>query len=183
MAPEAAVVESDQAVSDKAVADYGPAPDSRPHVMLRRNWEGTFRRSVRDKSGKILRVLVFSPGQVVAIEPEDIPSIKGDLGHALTAMEWNREKGKFERIDLEDVDPDATAKGEEKAEENGTGTADPAPEEKGSGTVSAKPENEPDPAPANEPDPAPASAPVPAAEPLKEAVSDDKTNVRRRPGR
>jgi hypothetical protein len=54
-----------------------------PKVMLRRNWPGNFRRSIRNEKGEVLRVIEFAPGQAVEVLDDEMPSVQADLGHAL----------------------------------------------------------------------------------------------------
>lgn len=74
-----------------------------PLVMLRRDWNGTFRRTVTSTDGTS-RVLQFSPGEVVEISAAEVPSLTFDLGRALQPVEWSAEKRKHVAIDLSEVD-------------------------------------------------------------------------------
>lgn len=76
-----------------------------PHVMLRKNWNGTFKRAVRDKSGKILKTLAFTPGEIVDLRDSDVEAVLGDLGKALLPMEWSEQFGKFLPVPVGEIDP------------------------------------------------------------------------------
>lgn len=52
-------------------------------VMLKRDWPGNFRRSVRDPNGEIVHQYEFAPGLPVEIEPGHEKSLAGDIGKAL----------------------------------------------------------------------------------------------------
>lgn len=53
-------------------------------VMLKRNWPGPFRRSVRDEDGNVVRLLTFAPGEAVKLQGEDeIDAVAADIGNAL----------------------------------------------------------------------------------------------------
>lgn len=48
-------------------------------VMLRKNWNGTFGRSVRDADGEILRRLTFAPGEPVRLNEEELAAVARDI--------------------------------------------------------------------------------------------------------
>lgn len=52
-------------------------------VLLNPTWPTAFRRGVRDKDGKLLRTLVFRPGEPQLLEAEDAAAIADDIGKAL----------------------------------------------------------------------------------------------------
>ncbi len=54
-----------------------------PLVMLKKDWPGTFRRSIRDDKGKIISTLEFNPGEPVDISYDQLPAIEKDMFHAL----------------------------------------------------------------------------------------------------
>lgn len=65
-----------------------------PWVQLNRNRQGTFRRLVRDTAGNPVldadgneRWLEFPPRTPIQVAPEDVPTIRGDLGKILMPME------------------------------------------------------------------------------------------------
>ena len=93
-----------------------------PHVMLKKNWNGNFRRTIH-RATSAERVLTFTPGEVVEIEPNDVDQIANDLGKALIPVEWDDEKKKFVPVDLGEIDLDGSAipqlaDGEESDEES-----------------------------------------------------------------
>jgi hypothetical protein len=61
-----------------------------PEVMLKRDWPGTFRRTVA--SGKRSTVLNFEPGVPVELTGSQLDSLKSDIGVALMPCERD-EKG------------------------------------------------------------------------------------------
>lgn len=79
-----------------------------PHVMLRRDWNGNFKRTVKPLMGGESRRLEFAPGEVIEITPEEVPAIMNDLGKALLPVEWSDEKRKFVVVEVTNVDIAAT---------------------------------------------------------------------------
>lgn len=80
---------------------------SHPKVMLRKDWKGTFSRTIRDSEGKAVDRLTFNPGEVVEIRPEEMSSIKRDLGKALQPVEWNEDLRKHVVIEADELDLDS----------------------------------------------------------------------------
>ena len=78
-----------------------------PHVMLRKNWNGTFRRRINVGTAKE-RMLEFQPGEVIEIVGDEIEGVLHDLGKALMPVEWSDEKRKFVEVDMTDVDVEAS---------------------------------------------------------------------------
>lgn len=106
-----------------------------PLVMLRRDANGPFKRSVRDAKGNILETLEFKPG-----EPQDVPSDKvsaiiGDLYNALLPVvplfvpgtDPPQPNGKFEVIPREELDgvsetPEVNSEADTAHQETANGT-------------------------------------------------------------
>lgn len=76
-------------------------------VMLKRDWPGNFRRSVRGPKGEILHQYEFAPGVPVEIEPEHEKSLAGDIGNAL--IEVNAIGKSIKGKENKPVDADAAA--------------------------------------------------------------------------
>jgi len=55
-------------------------------LMLRRGWPGSFRRSVRDEKGEIVRTVEFQSNEPQEIKPEEMPFFANDIGNALVAV-------------------------------------------------------------------------------------------------
>lgn len=110
-----------------------------PHVMLRRDWNGTFKRTVKPLLGGESRRLEFSPGEVIEITPEEVPAIMNDLGKALLPVEWSDEKRKFVVVEVTNVDIAATVQAatEEPATEATEEPAAPADAEPSAEAASA----------------------------------------------
>lgn len=66
-----------------------------PHVRLKRSWPGPFRRTLLDAKGKpVLHpetdlpiVATFSPGELVHVDEELMPSLANDIGKALELVD------------------------------------------------------------------------------------------------
>lgn len=72
-----------------------------PLVMSRGGKETTFRRSVRDSRGKIIRTLEFPNEQPVNVSWDDLPFIENDLHKALVPVRVT-ERGKSVVISAEE---------------------------------------------------------------------------------
>lgn len=57
------------------------------YVMRKEKTPGTFRRSLRDKAGKIRETFEFPAGVAVKVTREMAPAIERDLGHGLIEVE------------------------------------------------------------------------------------------------
>lgn len=57
-----------------------------PLVQARGDIKGTFKRSVRDAKGGIVKTLQFPAGEVVDVPVEDIPAILNDMYKALNPV-------------------------------------------------------------------------------------------------
>lgn len=56
--------------------------------MLKRSWPGNFRRTItRDKNGKPLKVLEFTPGVAVEVSASEARALMPDIGVCLEAVE------------------------------------------------------------------------------------------------
>lgn len=56
--------------------------------MLRPGWQGTFRRSIRDRAtGEILRTVEFQPRVPVEISAAEIGPFESDIGRAIVPVE------------------------------------------------------------------------------------------------
>jgi len=62
-------------------------------VMLRRNWPGTFNRSIRDKNGKIKKTISFEPGVPVDLTEAELKAVSGDIGNSLQLVEIDKAGG------------------------------------------------------------------------------------------
>lgn len=62
-------------------------------VMLKGNWPGNFRRSVRDEQGKVLKVLEFTPGVPVEVNDEELAAITPDIGVCIVHVQCD-DKGR-----------------------------------------------------------------------------------------
>lgn len=56
-------------------------------IMLKRDWQGKFRRSVRDEKGEILETLTFEPGVPLELNAEQYKAVKDDIGKALQEVD------------------------------------------------------------------------------------------------
>ena len=56
-------------------------------VMRRPGIELPFRRTVKDRKGNPLRVLLFEPGQIVKLESDDFRAVRNDVGRALVIVD------------------------------------------------------------------------------------------------
>lgn len=76
-------------------------------VMLRPNWPGGFRRTI--KVGEESKVLNFAPGEALEVTPEELKALSGDLGKSLFEIERD-EKGRprFIESDVEPAPSDPT---------------------------------------------------------------------------
>lgn len=78
-----------------------------PFVMLRKNWPGTFRRTINAKSGCKVQ-LIFEPGTPVDLTTHEIECLRSDIGVALMPVEFD-EKAR-PRMITEDVVPEEPQK-------------------------------------------------------------------------
>lgn len=100
-----------------------------PHVMLRRDRSGSFKRTVKSLDGSSSRRLEFQPGEVVEITSAEIPAILKDLGKALVPVEWSAEKRKYIAIDVSVEDLAASDEDEGPGESPEPPVTQPAAEE------------------------------------------------------
>lgn len=56
-------------------------------VRVRADLEVPFRRSVRDRDGRVIERLVFPPGKIVDLNARQAAAVKDDLGKALVELE------------------------------------------------------------------------------------------------
>lgn len=77
------------------------------YVRLKPNWNGVFKRTIKGQDGKQVKVRTFTPGEVVGVEPNELPSLRRDIGNAIQPVEWSDEHGKFRPIDVGEIDLDA----------------------------------------------------------------------------
>lgn len=75
-----------------------------PHVKLRRDWNGNFRRHIRDANNKITGTLNFAKDEVVLLTPEECFAVKNDIGKALIPVVWSEPFRKFVPVDMSDID-------------------------------------------------------------------------------
>jgi hypothetical protein len=52
-------------------------------LLLHPNWPASFRRCVRDESGKVLRTITFRHGEPQLLDGEDAAAVQSDIGKAL----------------------------------------------------------------------------------------------------
>jgi len=72
-----------------------------PHVMLRKDRQGNFKRTVRPIDGGPSRRLEFTPGEVVEIADDEVPAILKDLQNKiLLPVEWSEQHRKFVVIEI-----------------------------------------------------------------------------------
>lgn len=93
-------------------------------VILRPDWPGTFRRSVRDvETGAILRTLEFKHFEPQLLEGLDAEAVKGDLGKALFPPAVDANGNPLTKPDYKKVEADKAASTQ--AEESGEEKARP----------------------------------------------------------
>lgn len=92
-----------------------------PFVMLKKNWPGMFRRTITTgKKGKeVRRTLEFAPGVPVDLTLSEIDALRGDIGTALTPVEFDEKARPRVITDDVEADADAEAGGEAKSEPPG----------------------------------------------------------------
>lgn len=80
-----------------------------PSVMLKKNWPGNFRRTIKiGKKGKeVTQVLEFTPGVPVELTPAEIEAVRADIGVALQPIEFD-EKAR-PRVISDEVEVDEPA--------------------------------------------------------------------------
>lgn len=90
-----------------------------PYVMLKKDWPGSFRRTIKTKArGKdVVSHMEFTPNVPVELTPLEIDALRSDIGVALTPVEFD-EKAR-PRVITDDVEADAEAGGEAKSEPPG----------------------------------------------------------------
>lgn len=76
-----------------------------PEVMLKRDWPGTFRRTVRNAKKPYL--MAFEPGQPVELNAKELEAVKADIGVCLMPVERDA-KGKA-RIITDEVETEEEA--------------------------------------------------------------------------
>lgn len=75
-----------------------------PIVMLKRNWPGNFRRSVRTVSGELVRVIELEPGGTATVSTEDeLRAVAQDIGAALVEVKFSEEAGKFVNLEKSEI--------------------------------------------------------------------------------
>ena len=52
-------------------------------VLLNPEWPGSFRRTVRNESGKAVKVLEFKKGEPLLLDEVEFEAVIGDIGTAL----------------------------------------------------------------------------------------------------
>lgn len=76
-----------------------------PEVMLKRDWPGQFRRTVRIGK-KTPEVLVFTPGEAVELDAKQLDAVKADIGVCLMPVE--RDAKNRPRIITDEVETEET---------------------------------------------------------------------------
>lgn len=57
-----------------------------PTVRLKKNWNGNFRRSIRDEKGAVVFVIEFTPGENLQVDLNTFEQLRGDFGKALEVI-------------------------------------------------------------------------------------------------
>lgn len=52
-------------------------------ILLKPNWPGPFKRSVRGEKGKILKTITFVPGKPQWLDGDELAAVENDIGRAL----------------------------------------------------------------------------------------------------
>ena len=79
-----------------------------PFLMLKPNWSSpSFRRTIRDAQGRVVRVVEFQKGQPVEIDPDEISGLAADIGAALVYAAFD-DKDRPRVVASPPADPSAT---------------------------------------------------------------------------
>lgn len=73
-----------------------------PQVMARRDWQGVFKRAVRDKDGEVVLWLEFEPGLPLDLSAEEFELVRDDIGRALQIVTPD-ERGRPSPLSAEDT--------------------------------------------------------------------------------
>ena len=81
-----------------------------PFVMLKKNWPGNFRRTIKvGKKGKETeKVLEFTPGEPVELTAQEVEALRSDIGVSLQPVEFD-EKAR-PRVITDEVVPEEPSK-------------------------------------------------------------------------
>lgn len=76
-----------------------------PQVMLKRDWPGSFRRTVttKIKGRDFTKALEFSPGVAVELTVAEVEAVRGDIGVSLLPIDMDAKNRP--RIISDDVEP------------------------------------------------------------------------------